>query len=64
MRGAIPPLFNTPSSCGAQLKYSTRTALPLPLPLPLPSVERLEGRDHLKDLGVDGTIISEWVLGK
>jgi hypothetical protein len=24
----------------------------------------LKGRDHLEDLGVDGNIISEWMLGK
>jgi hypothetical protein len=26
--------------------------------------ENLEGRDHLEDLGVDGKIISEWILGQ
>jgi hypothetical protein len=26
--------------------------------------ENLTGRDHLEDLGVDGTIILEWILGK
>jgi len=26
--------------------------------------ENLKGRDHLEDLGVDGRIISEWILGK
>jgi len=26
-------------------------------------LERLKGRDHLKDLGVDGKIL-EWILGK
>jgi hypothetical protein len=30
MRGEIPPLPNTPSWRGAQLKKSTGTALPLP----------------------------------
>jgi hypothetical protein len=24
----------------------------------------LKGRDHYDDLGVDGKIISEWILGK
>jgi hypothetical protein len=24
----------------------------------------LKGRDHLEDLGVDGKIILEWMLGK
>jgi hypothetical protein len=28
MSGAIPPLPNTPSCCGAQLKNSTGTDLP------------------------------------
>jgi hypothetical protein len=36
MRGAIPPLLNTPSWGGARLKKSTGTTLPLSLPLPLP----------------------------
>jgi hypothetical protein len=27
-------------------------------------LENLKGRDHLKDLGVDGRIILEWILGK
>jgi hypothetical protein len=27
-------------------------------------VEELEGRDHSEDLGVDGRIILEWILGK
>jgi hypothetical protein len=31
MSGAIPPLPNTPSSRGAELKESTGTSLPLPL---------------------------------
>jgi hypothetical protein len=31
MRGAVPPLHNTPSWRGAQLKASTGSALPLPL---------------------------------
>jgi hypothetical protein len=26
--------------------------------------ENLKGRDHLGDLGVDGKIISKWILGK
>jgi hypothetical protein len=30
MRGAIPPLLNTPSWHGAQLKKSTETTSPLP----------------------------------
>jgi hypothetical protein len=25
---------------------------------------KLKGRDHSEDLGVDGRIISEWLLGK
>jgi hypothetical protein len=33
MRGAIPPLPNTPSWCGAQLKKSTGSTLFSPLPL-------------------------------
>jgi hypothetical protein len=27
-------------------------------------LENLKGRDHLEDLGVDGKIILEWILGK
>jgi hypothetical protein len=27
-------------------------------------LENLKGRDHLEDLGVDGDIILEWILGK
>jgi hypothetical protein len=27
-------------------------------------VGNLKGRDHLKDLDVDGRIILEWILGK
>jgi hypothetical protein len=27
-------------------------------------VENLKGRDHLEDLGVDGRITLEWILGK
>jgi hypothetical protein len=27
-------------------------------------VRKLKGRDHWEDLGVDGKIISEWILGK
>jgi hypothetical protein len=27
-------------------------------------LEKLEGRDHMEDLGVDGKIILEWILGK
>jgi hypothetical protein len=26
--------------------------------------QNLKGRDHSKDLGVDGRIILEWILGK
>jgi hypothetical protein len=26
--------------------------------------ENLKERDHLEDLGVDGNIILEWILGK
>jgi len=26
--------------------------------------ERLKGRDYAEDLGVDGKIILEWILGK
>jgi hypothetical protein len=26
--------------------------------------EKLKARDHSKDLGVDGRIILEWILGK
>jgi hypothetical protein len=26
--------------------------------------EKLKGRDHSEDLGVDGKIILEWILGK
>jgi len=26
--------------------------------------KNLKGRDHSKDLGVDGKVILEWVLGK
>jgi hypothetical protein len=28
------------------------------------SLENLNGRDHSEDLGVDGRIILEWILGK
>jgi len=28
------------------------------------SVGRLKARDHSEDLGVDGRIIMEWILGK
>jgi hypothetical protein len=28
------------------------------------SLENLKGRDHLEDVGVDGMIISEWILWK
>jgi hypothetical protein len=27
-------------------------------------LKNLKGRDHLADLGVDGRIIAEWILGK
>jgi hypothetical protein len=27
-------------------------------------LENLKGRDHLEDIGVDGKIIWEWILGK
>jgi hypothetical protein len=27
------------------------------------SIEKLKGRDQLEDLGVDGKIILEWILG-
>jgi hypothetical protein len=27
-------------------------------------LESLKGRDHFEDLGMDGTITSEWILGK
>jgi hypothetical protein len=27
-------------------------------------VENLKGRDHSEDIGVDGTMILEWILGK
>jgi hypothetical protein len=27
-------------------------------------LEKLKGRDHLEDLGVDGRIILEWILRK
>jgi hypothetical protein len=27
-------------------------------------LENLKGRDQLEDLGVDGKIIFEWILGK
>jgi hypothetical protein len=27
-------------------------------------LENLTGRDHLEDLGVDGKIILEWIVGK
>jgi hypothetical protein len=27
-------------------------------------LENLNGRDHLVELGVDGSIILEWILGK
>jgi hypothetical protein len=27
-------------------------------------LENLKGRDHSEDLGVDGKIILEWILGK
>jgi hypothetical protein len=27
-------------------------------------LENLKGRDHSEDLNADGTIISEWILGK
>jgi hypothetical protein len=26
--------------------------------------ENLKGRDHLEDLGVDGKIMLEWIIGK
>jgi hypothetical protein len=26
--------------------------------------ENQKGRDHLEDLGIDGKIILEWILGK
>jgi hypothetical protein len=35
MRGTIPPLPNTPSWRGAQLKSSTGTTLPLTFTVPL-----------------------------
>jgi hypothetical protein len=27
-------------------------------------LENLKGKDHLEDVGIDGKIILEWVLGK
>jgi hypothetical protein len=27
-------------------------------------LESLKGKDHLKDLGIDGRIIFKWILGK
>jgi len=27
-------------------------------------LENLKGRDHSKDLGIDGKIILDWILGK
>jgi hypothetical protein len=27
-------------------------------------LKNLKGQDHLEDLGIDGNIISEWILGK
>jgi hypothetical protein len=27
-------------------------------------LKNLKGRDHLEDVGVDGKIILEWILGK
>jgi hypothetical protein len=27
-------------------------------------LENLKARDHLEDLGIDGNIILEWILGK
>jgi hypothetical protein len=48
MCGAIPPLPNTPSWCGAQFKKSTGTTLPLPL--------------HISDTRVSSGNISEDTL--
>jgi hypothetical protein len=27
-------------------------------------LENLKGRDHSEDLGIDGSVILEWILGK
>jgi hypothetical protein len=27
-------------------------------------LKNLKGGDHLEDIGIDGKIISEWILGK
>jgi hypothetical protein len=27
-------------------------------------LENLTGRDHLEDIGIEGRVISEWILGK
>jgi hypothetical protein len=29
-----------------------------------PRQRKMEGRDHLEEVGVDGNIILEWILGK
>jgi hypothetical protein len=56
MSGAIPPLPNTPSWHGAQLKHRDNFTFYL-------GWKSQRRSDNLEDLGIDGKIILEWVLG-
>jgi hypothetical protein len=79
MNGAIPPLPNTPSWRGAQLKHRDNFTLTLPFNINcyphaclLRDIEVFTGfwlgepkvRDHWEDLGVGGRTTLRWTLGR
>jgi hypothetical protein len=51
---------NTPSWRGAQLKYRDNFTFTFTFIYS----SRLNGRDYAEDLGIDGRVILEWILGK